>query len=124
MYPEKVNAGRSGDNTNMRRIGQNVNPVSIKFSGKVGAEALPLLPGMPTAVPGCALPPLTSPHASWPAPFFHSGCLHMLHCEQARGWQLNRWNNVCCDFGIFCHPEAHLPACFVLPPPLQIPAEF
>lgn len=36
VYPEKVNAGRSGDNTNMRRIGQNVNPVSIKFTGKVG----------------------------------------------------------------------------------------
>ena len=35
MYPEKVNAGRSGDNTNMRRIGQNKEPVQIKFSGKV-----------------------------------------------------------------------------------------
>lgn len=38
MYPEKVNAGRSGDNTNMRRIGQNTNPSKIKFSGKIPAE--------------------------------------------------------------------------------------
>lgn len=29
VYPEKVNAGRSGDNTNMRRIGQNVNPATV-----------------------------------------------------------------------------------------------
>ena len=38
VYPEKVNAGRSGDNTNMRRIGQNQEPVAIKFSGKIPAE--------------------------------------------------------------------------------------
>jgi photosystem I subunit 2 len=38
VYPEKVNAGRSGDNTNMRRIGQNTNPSKIKFSGKIPAE--------------------------------------------------------------------------------------
>jgi photosystem I subunit 2 len=38
VYPEKVNAGRSGDNTNMRRIGQNTNPSQIKFSGKIPAE--------------------------------------------------------------------------------------
>lgn len=40
VYPEKVNAGRSGDNTNMRRIGQNQEPVAIKFSGKVRMSAL------------------------------------------------------------------------------------
>lgn len=34
QYPEKVNAGRQGVNNNMRRIGQNVNPVQVKFSGK------------------------------------------------------------------------------------------
>ncbi|EFN55295.1 hypothetical protein CHLNCDRAFT_35549 [Chlorella variabilis] len=38
VYPEKVNAGRSGDNTNMRRIGQNTNPSQIKFTGKIPAE--------------------------------------------------------------------------------------
>jgi photosystem I subunit 2 len=38
VYPEKVNAGRSGDNTNMRRIGQNKEPVQVKFSGKIPAE--------------------------------------------------------------------------------------
>jgi photosystem I subunit 2 len=34
VYPEKVNAGRTGANENMRRIGQNVNPATIKFTGK------------------------------------------------------------------------------------------
>jgi photosystem I subunit 2 len=34
VYPEKVNAGRTGENNNMRRIGQNVEPVTIKFTGK------------------------------------------------------------------------------------------
>merc|ERR1719238_171085 len=34
VYPEKVNKGREGVNQNMRRIGQNVNPVKIKFSGQ------------------------------------------------------------------------------------------
>lgn len=38
MYPEKVNAGRKGDNTNMRPIGKNPEPVSVKFSGKIPAE--------------------------------------------------------------------------------------
>ena len=38
MYPEKVNAGRTGVNENMRRIGQNTEPVSVKFSGKMPAE--------------------------------------------------------------------------------------
>lgn len=38
VYPEKVNAGRSGDNTNNRRIGQNPEPVSVKFSGKIPSE--------------------------------------------------------------------------------------
>lgn len=30
MYPEKVNAGRVGENNNMRRIGQNVNPGQVR----------------------------------------------------------------------------------------------
>ncbi len=34
VYPEKVNAGRTGANANMRRIGQNVNPINVKFTGK------------------------------------------------------------------------------------------
>jgi photosystem I subunit 2 len=38
VYPEKVNAGRVGVNENLRRIGQNVNPVSVKFTGKVRRE--------------------------------------------------------------------------------------
>lgn len=38
VYPEKVNAGRTGDNTNMRRIGQNKEPAVVKFSGKMPAE--------------------------------------------------------------------------------------
>jgi photosystem I subunit 2 len=38
VYPEKVNKGRVGVNCNMRRIGQNVNPSQIKFTGKGPAE--------------------------------------------------------------------------------------
>lgn len=30
VYPEKVNAGRGATNTNMRRIGQNANPVDVR----------------------------------------------------------------------------------------------
>lgn len=36
VYPEKVNAGREGVNQNMRSIGQNVNPINVKFTGKIG----------------------------------------------------------------------------------------
>ena len=35
VYPEKVNAGRTGVNDNMRRIGQNAEPISVKFTGKM-----------------------------------------------------------------------------------------
>lgn len=35
VYPEKVNAGRKGANDNMRRIGQNVEPITVKFTGKM-----------------------------------------------------------------------------------------
>jgi len=34
VYPEKVNAGRVGVNQNMRSIGENVNPIQVKFTGK------------------------------------------------------------------------------------------
>merc|ERR1711879_726736 len=34
VYPEKVSKGRIGVNQNMRRIGQYVQPVNVKFSGK------------------------------------------------------------------------------------------
>lgn len=34
VYPEKVNAGRKGENVNDRRIGLNANPFDIKFTGK------------------------------------------------------------------------------------------
>tara|TARA_Y100001968_G_scaffold123240_1_gene112187 strand:- start:1235 stop:1663 length:429 start_codon:yes stop_codon:yes gene_type:complete len=34
VFPEKVNEGRIITNHNPRRIGQNPNPASIKFSGK------------------------------------------------------------------------------------------
>eukprot|EP00798_Chlamydomonas_sp_ICE-L_P024649 gene24649-10272_t len=34
VYPEKVNAGRVGVNCNMRRIGENVDPIKTKFTGK------------------------------------------------------------------------------------------
>ena len=34
VFPEKVNEGRSMVNHNPRRIGQNPNPASVKFSGK------------------------------------------------------------------------------------------
>jgi photosystem I subunit 2 len=30
VYPEKVNAGRVGENQNMRRIGDNVNPIKVR----------------------------------------------------------------------------------------------
>ncbi|KXZ50796.1 hypothetical protein GPECTOR_15g482 [Gonium pectorale] len=35
VYPEKVNAGRVGVNQNFRRIGENVNPIKVKFSGRM-----------------------------------------------------------------------------------------
>jgi len=38
VYPEKVNAGRVGMNQNFRRIGDNVNPIKVKFTGKGPAE--------------------------------------------------------------------------------------
>ncbi|CAM6102029.1 unnamed protein product [Calypogeia fissa] len=38
VYPEKVNAGRSGVGINDRSIGQNVNPVTIKFTGKAAYD--------------------------------------------------------------------------------------
>merc|ERR1711924_580150 len=34
VYPEKVNKGRKGANQNLRRIGQNTQPIKVKFSGK------------------------------------------------------------------------------------------
>merc|ERR1712193_134929 len=34
VYPEKVNKGRKGANQNMRRIGQNTQPIKVKFSGR------------------------------------------------------------------------------------------
>eukprot|EP00227_Mantoniella_beaufortii_P016346 CAMPEP_0197575910 /NCGR_PEP_ID=MMETSP1326-20131121/1123_1 /TAXON_ID=1155430 /ORGANISM="Genus nov. species nov., Strain RCC2288" /LENGTH=238 /DNA_ID=CAMNT_0043138739 /DNA_START=81 /DNA_END=797 /DNA_ORIENTATION=- len=35
VYPEKVNKGRTQSNTNMRSIGKNPNPATIKFGGKL-----------------------------------------------------------------------------------------
>ena len=36
IYPEKVGPTRTQSNTNMRSIGKNVDPATIKFSGKLG----------------------------------------------------------------------------------------
>jgi len=36
IYPEKVGKTRTQSNTNMRSIGKNVDPATIKFSGKLG----------------------------------------------------------------------------------------
>jgi len=36
VYPEKVNAGRKGENLNARTIGSNANPADLKFTGKTG----------------------------------------------------------------------------------------
>lgn len=36
VYPEKVNPGRAGANVNARRIGDNVDPAQVKFTGKLG----------------------------------------------------------------------------------------
>jgi PsaD len=41
VYPEKVNAGRSAVNANKGRIGENLNPVQIKFSGKLVSAECP-----------------------------------------------------------------------------------
>ena len=38
VYPEKVNAGRTGSNQNMRSIGENPNPATVKFTGKMTVE--------------------------------------------------------------------------------------
>jgi len=40
VYPEKVAPGRVGANQNMRSIGKNANPVSIKFRGTADGEAM------------------------------------------------------------------------------------
>ncbi|GMH28007.1 hypothetical protein Nepgr_029850 [Nepenthes gracilis] len=34
VYPEKVNPGREGVGVNFRSIGENVNPIEVKFTGK------------------------------------------------------------------------------------------
>ena len=34
VFPEKVNTGRPQVNTNARRIGENPNPASVKFTGR------------------------------------------------------------------------------------------
>ncbi|KAI0511371.1 hypothetical protein KFK09_012001 [Dendrobium nobile] len=34
VYPEKVNPGRQGVGVNNRNIGKNVNPITVKFTGK------------------------------------------------------------------------------------------
>lgn len=34
VYPEKVNAGRTGVGQNFRSIGKNVSPIEVKFTGK------------------------------------------------------------------------------------------
>ncbi|KAK9852564.1 hypothetical protein WJX84_005648 [Apatococcus fuscideae] len=36
VYPEKVNKGRQSVGANMRRIGENPNPINVKFTGKIG----------------------------------------------------------------------------------------
>ncbi|KAK9834755.1 hypothetical protein WJX74_009554 [Apatococcus lobatus] len=36
VYPEKVNKGRQPVGTNDRRIGENPNPIKVKFTGKIG----------------------------------------------------------------------------------------
>jgi photosystem I subunit 2 len=38
VFPEKVNEGREAQGTKTRRIGQNPEPVTIKFSGKAPYE--------------------------------------------------------------------------------------
>ena len=38
VFPEKVNEGRAIVNHNARRIGENPNPASVKFSGKTTYE--------------------------------------------------------------------------------------
>jgi len=38
VVSEKANKGRTGAQQNMRSIGKNVNPASIKFSGKMPAD--------------------------------------------------------------------------------------
>jgi len=43
VYPEKVGKGRKQVNTNMRSIGENVNPATLKFSGKLGSNDFPLM---------------------------------------------------------------------------------
>jgi photosystem I subunit 2 len=43
VYPEKVNAGRAGENQNMRRIGENVNPIKARLASFGLVELLLLL---------------------------------------------------------------------------------
>ena len=39
VFPEKVNEGREAVGTKARRIGQNPEPVTLKFKGKTPYEA-------------------------------------------------------------------------------------
>eukprot|EP00210_Caulerpa_lentillifera_P006102 g5830.t1 len=43
VYPEKVNEGRENANFNARRIGENSDPVSVKFTGKLGGFEFPVM---------------------------------------------------------------------------------
>eukprot|EP00270_Netrium_digitus_P018369 TRINITY_DN696_c0_g1_i2.p1 TRINITY_DN696_c0_g1~~TRINITY_DN696_c0_g1_i2.p1 ORF type:complete len:198 (+),score=34.14 TRINITY_DN696_c0_g1_i2:127-720(+) len=38
VYPEKVNAGRTGANVNLRSIGKNIDPAAVKFTGKAARD--------------------------------------------------------------------------------------
>ncbi len=55
VYPEKVNAGRVGVNTNMRRIGQNVNPIQVRAASRRREPRARPRPPAPPAAP--ARPP-------------------------------------------------------------------
>jgi photosystem I subunit 2 len=54
VYPEKVNAGRVGANQNMRRIGENVNPIKVRRLGGGPAGCGQLMEGGQRSVAGNA----------------------------------------------------------------------
>ena len=64
VYPEKVNAGRAGENQNFRRIGENVNPIKVRARvavwasprgcGRAARARLGFVQGLGASV--CALP--------------------------------------------------------------------
>jgi hypothetical protein len=71
VYPEKVNAGRVGVNTNMRRVGQNVNPIQVRRARPARPREAPCCTDARCGLPCCAAPGCRPPDRPSPSPIAH-----------------------------------------------------